>query len=81
MGRGSTNSWKAGSHKKHNKTYMNTVENIIETHPFWKGLNPLYFHILRECATHSRFGLDQCIFQAGSDAEHFYLIHKWPRRS
>jgi len=71
MGRGSTNSWKADSHKK----YMKTAENIIGTHPFWKGLNPHYFHILRECAAYSKFGLDQCIFEAGSDAEHFYLIH------
>ena len=55
--------------------YMNTVENIITSHPFWKGLNPHYLHILRECAAYERFGLDQCIFQAGSDAEHFYLIH------
>jgi CRP/FNR family cyclic AMP-dependent transcriptional regulator len=55
---------------------MNTVEDIIGTHPFWKGLNPHYFHILGECAVYSRFGLDQCIFNAGGDAEHFYLIHR-----
>jgi hypothetical protein len=54
---------------------VNTIENIIGTHPFWKGLNPRYLHILKECAAYSRFGLDQSIFKAGSDAEHFYLIH------
>ena len=62
----------AGSHKMHKKAYMNTIEIIIGTHPFWKGLNSRYFHILRECAAYSRFGLDQCIFEAGREAEHFY---------
>ena len=76
MGRGSTNSWQAGSRKKYEKACMNTVENIIGTHPFWKGLNPHYLHILRECAVYSRFGVGQRIFEAGGDAEHFYLIHK-----
>ena len=75
MGRSSTNFWQAGCPKKYKEAYMNTVENIIGTHPFWKELNPHYFHILRECAVYSRFGAGQCIFEAGSDAEHFYLIH------
>ena len=75
MGRSSTNFWQAGCPKKYKEAYMNTVENIIGTHPFWKELNPHYFHILRECAVYSRFGVGQCIFEAGSDAEHFYLIH------
>jgi CRP-like cAMP-binding protein len=57
------------------KPIMNTMEDIITTHPFWQGLNPHYFHILRECAVYSRFGPDQFILNAGSDAEHFYLIH------
>jgi CRP-like cAMP-binding protein len=55
---------------------METVQEIIRNHPFWKGLNPRYFHILRECATYVRWGIDQNIFTAGLDAKHFYLIHQ-----
>jgi len=54
---------------------MDTVEDIISTHPFWKGLNPHYFHVLRECATYVRWGPDQAVLTAEFDAEHFYLIH------
>jgi CRP/FNR family transcriptional regulator, cyclic AMP receptor protein len=58
------------------KKYMNAVESIICTHPFWKDVNPHYLHILKECATYVKFGLHQPIFQAESAAEHFYLIHQ-----
>ena len=53
-----------------------TLEKIIRTHPFWKGLDPVYFHILEACATGVRWGLGQPVFQADSDAENFYLIHQ-----
>ena len=54
---------------------MRTLEQLIADHPFWKGLNPHYFPLLNECASEERFGLQQQIFQEGSDANHFYLIH------
>ena len=38
------------------------------------GLNPNYFHLLNECASSMRFGVQQQIFQEESDADHFYLI-------
>ena len=53
---------------------METVEKIVCTHPFWKGLNPDHFHILEKCASLVRFGVGQPVFQADSDAEYFYLI-------
>jgi CRP/FNR family cyclic AMP-dependent transcriptional regulator len=53
---------------------MRTLEQIITEHPFWKGLDPHYFSLLNECASEERFGLQQQIFQEGSDANHFYLI-------
>jgi len=53
---------------------MEVLENIICKHPFWKSLNPDYFHILEECASFVSFGFGQPIFNAGSVAEHFYLI-------
>jgi len=42
---------------------MDMVENIINSHPFWKGLNPRYFHILLESADFTRFGPDQTILK------------------
>jgi CRP/FNR family transcriptional regulator, cyclic AMP receptor protein len=54
---------------------MRTLEQLIADHPFWKGLNPHYFPLLNECASEERFGSQQQIFQEGSDANHFYLIH------
>jgi CRP/FNR family cyclic AMP-dependent transcriptional regulator len=54
---------------------MRTLEQLIADHPFWKGLNPHYFPLLNEYASEERFGLQQQIFQEGSDANHFYLIH------
>jgi CRP/FNR family cyclic AMP-dependent transcriptional regulator len=54
---------------------MRTLEQIITEHPFWKGLDPHYFPLVNECASEERFGLQQQIFQEGSDANHFYLIH------
>jgi CRP/FNR family transcriptional regulator, cyclic AMP receptor protein len=53
---------------------METLDHIIRSHPFWDGLNPRYFHILNECAAFVKFGVDQPIFHAGVDADHFYLI-------
>ena len=49
-----------------------TLEKIIRMHPFWKGLNPVYFHILGACATGPTWGFGQAVFQADSDAENFY---------
>jgi CRP/FNR family transcriptional regulator, cyclic AMP receptor protein len=54
---------------------MRTLEQLIADHPFWKGLDPHYFPLLNECASEERFGLQQQIFQEGSDANRFYLIH------
>jgi hypothetical protein len=52
---------------------MQTLGQIIPSHPFWKGLNLHYFHILKECAAFVKFGVDQPIFDVGGDADCFYL--------
>jgi CRP/FNR family cyclic AMP-dependent transcriptional regulator len=54
---------------------VRTLEQIIAEHPFWKGVNPHYFHRLNESASEMRFAVQQQIFQEGSDADQFYLIH------
>jgi len=72
------NSWEANLGRTHHNSSenkaMETIEKIVYRHPFWKRLNPDYFHILEECASHVRFGMGQPIFQADSEAEYFYLI-------
>jgi hypothetical protein len=42
---------------------MRALEQIIAEHPFCKGLNPLYFHLLNEYASDMRFEAEQQIFQ------------------
>ena len=53
---------------------METLDHIIQSHPFWEGLNPRYLPILHECATIAKFGVGQPILHAGVDADRFYLI-------
>lgn len=54
---------------------METLKDIIAGHPFTKGLNPRYLHLLTECATYERFPIEQPIFQESFEADRFYLIH------
>jgi CRP/FNR family transcriptional regulator, cyclic AMP receptor protein len=53
---------------------VETLEEMIVKHPFLKGLNPDYFHLLQECATSERFEAGQLVFQEGQEADRFYLI-------
>jgi CRP/FNR family cyclic AMP-dependent transcriptional regulator len=55
---------------------MNTLESIIAGHPFTKGINSRFLHLLNECATLERFGAEQQIFHEGFEADRFYLIHR-----
>jgi CRP-like cAMP-binding protein len=54
---------------------MNTMDTAIATHPFTRGINPRYLHLLTKGATYERFWADQPIFQETFDADRFYLIH------
>jgi CRP/FNR family cyclic AMP-dependent transcriptional regulator len=53
---------------------IESIEGLIETHPFLFGLSPEHIHFLRNCATLRRFASKQQIFHEGDDADHFYLI-------
>jgi CRP/FNR family cyclic AMP-dependent transcriptional regulator len=53
---------------------MERLDPLIRSHPFWDGLNPHYFQILREHASLVKFGIDQPIFHVGLEANFFYLI-------
>jgi len=52
---------------------VDSVEGLIETHPFSFGLESEHVHFLRDCATLQRFAAQQEIFHEGQDADHFYL--------
>jgi CRP/FNR family transcriptional regulator, cyclic AMP receptor protein len=56
------------------KDPMQTLDPIIQSHPFWQGINPRYLTRLNECAALVKFGVEQPIFRTGAEAEHFYLI-------
>jgi CRP-like cAMP-binding protein len=49
--------------------------DIVRSHPFWRNLDARHFGVLVECANVLQFGDGQPIFQAGANAEQFYLIH------
>jgi CRP/FNR family transcriptional regulator, cyclic AMP receptor protein len=53
---------------------MQTLDHLIRSQPFWRGLDVRYFPTLNECASLVKFGVSEPIFHAGVDAEHFYLI-------
>jgi CRP/FNR family transcriptional regulator, cyclic AMP receptor protein len=55
---------------------LQTLDQLIRSHPFWQGLDLRYFHLLNECAALVKFGANEPIFHAGIDAEFFYLIHR-----
>ena len=55
----------------------NTTEEIaglISAQPFWKGLNPQYLHVLKECSGCATFGIGEAILRSGFEAEYFYNI-------
>ncbi len=49
------------------------IENISD-HPFFSGLNPLYFKTLAGCATPMHYQTSQHIFYEQGDADLFYLV-------
>jgi len=53
---------------------IDSLEGLLETHPFLFGLSSEHIHFLRDCATLRRFAAQQQIFREGEDADHFYLI-------
>jgi CRP-like cAMP-binding protein len=53
-----------------------SFRGMIVTHPFFKGINPRYIHLLTECASIVEFGALDEIFHEGEEADHFYLIRR-----
>jgi len=53
---------------------IDSLEGLLETHPFLIGLSSEHIHFLQDCAALRRFAAQQQIFREGEDADHFYLI-------
>ena len=53
---------------------MESLQEAIAKHPFWKGLNPCDIRLVQECAISERFEAGQLIFQEGQEADRFCLI-------
>lgn len=51
-----------------------SVEGLIQSHPFWSDLESDHLRFLSDCATLRRFASKQEIFHEGGEADHFYLI-------
>jgi CRP/FNR family cyclic AMP-dependent transcriptional regulator len=53
---------------------MQTIEILLEAHPFFKGLDSKYLKLIEGCASNVVFKADQFLFHAGEKAEKFYVI-------
>lgn len=51
-----------------------SITQRILRHPFLQGFDPRYLHLLTDCATFQRCGVQDEVFHEGGDADHFYLI-------
>ena len=55
---------------------METLQNIIGEHPFFKGLEPGYLEFLTGCASNVRFEPGQFVFREDGEANQCYLIRE-----
>ena len=55
---------------------MESLDRIIEKHPFTKGLKPEYLKLLSGIATVMVFGPGDFLLRQGHEADLFYLIEK-----
>jgi CRP-like cAMP-binding protein len=53
---------------------MHTLEPILAEHPFFKGLQPEYLHLLVGCASNVGFNAGEFIAREGDNAKQFYMI-------
>jgi CRP/FNR family transcriptional regulator, cyclic AMP receptor protein len=53
---------------------METLEPILEAHPFFLGMDPCHLQILAGCAHNVVFEKEDIIFRQGEEANLFYLI-------
>lgn len=55
---------------------IQTLEKIIEEHPFFKGLAERHIQFIVGCAKNVRFDRGQVIFREGDPADQFYVVRE-----
>ncbi len=53
---------------------IQSIENLLEEHSFFKGLDPAYLKLIAGCGSNVRFNGSDYIFREGQAADHFYII-------
>lgn len=53
---------------------MNTIEDLLRTHPFTQGLDDAILALIAGCATNVVFQAGSYVFRQGGDADRFYLL-------
>ena len=53
---------------------MDNLASTLAVHPFLAGLSAEYLEMVQKCASLVNFAANQVIFQAGDQAQHFYLL-------
>jgi CRP/FNR family transcriptional regulator, cyclic AMP receptor protein len=53
---------------------METIEDLLESHPFFAGLSPNAVELIAGCASNVHFGEGARIFDQGEPANQFYVI-------
>src|SRR5215831_6891522 len=53
---------------------ITALEDIIVSHPFFRGIDPDLEPLVSDCATIRRFASHQKIFHQDGPADHFYLL-------
>ncbi len=57
-------------------TTVESIESVLEGHPFFKDIEPRLVHQMAEHASLSSFATGQMIFRQGEAANQFYIISK-----
>ncbi len=53
---------------------MNTIEDLLRSHPFTQGLDDAILALIAGCATNVVFQAGSYVFRQGGDADRFYLL-------
>jgi CRP-like cAMP-binding protein len=55
---------------------IKTIEQLLQEHPFFAGMNADFLKIVVGCAGNTQFNKGDYIFREGEKAEKFYVIRK-----
>lgn len=53
---------------------MDSIEEIIAEHPFFKGLDPRFLQLAAGCGKNVRFNPGEYLFREGQEADQFFAV-------